>query len=121
MPAGVPGLRRQNGLLRLSLRIRIRHGKGGHELNSEEHAPKAEDLARRILSVTKDAGVPGGFLRDLLIAEPGDWSFVIKAHALLESVVCQLISAELKRPEMLSVLPREVQRRHPLRRANECL
>jgi hypothetical protein len=50
-----------------------------------------------------------GFLMDLLVVETNDWSFVIKAHALLESVVCQLLAAHLQRPELEVVLAQKVQ------------
>jgi hypothetical protein len=46
---------------------------------------------------------------DLLLVETNDWSFVIKAHALLESVVCQLIGAHLQRPALDVVLAQRVQ------------
>lgn len=48
------------------------------------------------------------FIVDLIESRGDDWSFVIKLHALLESVVCQLMAATLKRPELEEPLAQEV-------------
>jgi hypothetical protein len=73
----------------------------------EEFVP--EDLDTSITDLAALIGIRRGFLMDLLLVEANDWSFVIKAHALLESVVCQLIGAHLQRPSLDAVLAQRVQ------------
>lgn len=59
--------------------------------------------------MAKLCGLRDDFLTDLLFLEPNDWSFVVKAHALLESVVCQLLAAHLRHPPLEYVLAQNVQ------------
>jgi hypothetical protein len=60
-----------------------------------------EELARRLrLRAT--------FLIDLR-NDTDDWSFVVKAHAFLESVVCTLLSLHLRKPALEDVLARSVE------------
>ncbi len=47
--------------------------------------------------------LPDEFLKNLLF-EDDDWSFVIKAHALLEAAVCAWIAASVRRPELENAL-----------------
>jgi hypothetical protein len=68
-----------------------------------------ESLANAIEKVAELCGLRKDFLTGLLFTETNDWSFTIKAHALLESVVCQLIAAHLEHPSMEYVLAQRVQ------------
>ncbi len=52
--------------------------------------------------------VPENFLVDLLL-DKDDWSFLIKAHALLESVICTLLAMHLRKQELQEVLAEEVE------------
>lgn len=44
-----------------------------------------------------------------LFDDPDDWSFVVKAHAFLESVICTLLSQDLRRPALEEVLAEKVE------------
>jgi hypothetical protein len=44
-----------------------------------------------------------------LFADPDDWSFVVKAHAFLESVICSLLSLYLRKPALEAVLSEKVE------------
>jgi hypothetical protein len=73
----------------------------------ETFAP--DGLDRSITDLAALIGIRRGFLMDLLLVETNDWSFVIKAHALLESIVCQLIGAHLRQPALDVVLTQRIQ------------
>jgi hypothetical protein len=76
--------------------------------DQDKEAPKGELLpALRIMA--KLCGLREDFLVDLLLLEGDDWSFVVKAHALLESVVCQLLATHLKKPPLEFVFAQRVQ------------
>jgi hypothetical protein len=47
--------------------------------------------------------LPDGFLWHLIRSDD-DWSFVVKAHALLESAVCAWLAAHLRKPELEAAL-----------------
>jgi hypothetical protein len=77
-----------------------------HELfdNCEWHEEWHEEICRQlneILIRTRKAGqkfgLPERFLDDLLkeVEEDSDWSFVIKAHALMETVITHVLSESL--------------------------
>src|SRR5258708_38407755 len=53
-----------------------------------------EDLAAAVRVVEKDVGLSNRFLGKLL-ADPDPWSFVIKAHVLLETALTDLLSGYL--------------------------
>ncbi len=53
-------------------------------------------------------GLRDKFLLELLL-DKDDWSFGIKAHALLESVICTLLAMHLRRKELQEVLAEEVE------------
>ena len=53
-------------------------------------------------------GLRDNFLIDLF-KDPDDWSFVIKAHALLESVLCTMLAMYVRRRELEAVLAEEVE------------
>jgi hypothetical protein len=53
-------------------------------------------------------GLRDKFLADLLF-DPNDWSFVVKAHALLETIVCTLLATHLRKQELELVLAEEVE------------
>jgi hypothetical protein len=75
----------------------------------EQAEPTREGAFTAVKTMAKLCGLRAGFLTDLLFLEPNDWSFVVKAHALLESVVCQLLSAHLRHPPLEYVLAQSVQ------------
>jgi hypothetical protein len=52
--------------------------------------------------------LPEGFLGRLLV-DDDDWSFVLKAHALLESAVCAWLAAYLQHPELEESLAADVE------------
>src|SRR5438067_2006592 len=60
-------------------------------------------------TMAKVCGLREDFLTDLLFVESSDWSFVIKAHALLESVVCQLLAVHLQKPALEEFLAQVVE------------
>jgi hypothetical protein len=68
-----------------------------------------EGLDTSITDLAALIGIRRGFLIDLLTVETNDWSFVIKAHALLESIVCQLIGAHLRQPALDVLLAQRIQ------------
>jgi hypothetical protein len=43
------------------------------------------------------------------LVEDDDWAFVVKAHALLESVVCSLLATHVREPELERVLAGRVE------------
>jgi len=53
-------------------------------------------------------GLRENFLIDLFM-DPDDWSFIVKSHALLESVICTLLAMHLRKQELESVLAEEVE------------
>lgn len=68
-----------------------------------------EGLVEGMRSMADLCGLRSDFLLDLIGREPNDWSFVIKAHALLESIVCQRLALYLRQPAMEFVLAQKVQ------------
>lgn len=73
---------------------------------SEIPPPKLLDGIR---GMAKACGLRENFLVDLLFNETNDWSFVVKAHALLESVVCQLLAAHLRQPALEDAFAQKVE------------
>jgi hypothetical protein len=88
---------------------------GEHDMNNNNETPEAtlqprfENMVTGLKLMSELCGLRSDFLTDLLINEKSDWSFVIKAHALMESVVCQLLSTHLRQPSLESVLAERVQ------------
>ena len=76
---------------------------------SHDTAAAPDPILDGMRTLAKICGLRQDFLSDLLMLERDDWSFVIKAHALLESVVCQLLATHLKQPAMEYVLAQNVQ------------
>jgi len=68
----------------------------------------AAELIPALQFMAKACGLSENFLINLF-RETDDWSFVIKAHALLESVVCSLIATHLRRPELEHVFANDVE------------
>jgi hypothetical protein len=58
--------------------------------------------------LAKRLGLRETFLTELQ-NEPDDWSFVVKAHAFLESVICTLLSLHLRKPALEEVLALKVE------------
>jgi len=65
-------------------------------------------ITGNLRSMAKVLGLREAFFTDLL-RERDDWSFVVKAHALLESVVCMWLSLHLGKPELEEVLAEKVE------------
>src|SRR3990170_5792947 len=63
------------------------------------------DLKANAAAAEADFGLRSGFLIDLL-SEADDWSFIIKAHAFLESAVNRLICHHLAKPDISDSLSR---------------
>ena len=59
-------------------------------------------LEASTVSLEERLQIPRGFFKAL--RQENDWSFVIQAHALIEAVLADTISAYLERPELLSVI-----------------
>ena len=70
--------------------------------------PSSDDFVD-LRTLSRICGLREDFLSDLLFIEANDWSFVIKAHALLESVVCQLLATRLRQPDLEYVLAQKVE------------
>lgn len=75
------------------------------EINSGAGGPNTDP---RLRSLAKILRLRETFLVDLL-EDPDDWSFVVKAHALLETAVCSLLSQHLRRPELEEVLAEKIE------------
>ncbi len=56
-----------------------------------------------LVTLSKDLDLPEGFLTNLLLEE-SDWSFIVKAQAILETAVTSLLVAHLGRPELEDVI-----------------
>lgn len=68
---------------------------------ADEHAGDVTPEAD-VSALERDLGIREGFFRDLLDTED-DWSFVIKAHALIEAAVAHLLVEVSGRPEFLKL------------------
>lgn len=66
------------------------------------------DESARFRALAKLLGLRENFLLDLL-GDSDDWSFLVKAHALLESVICTLLAMHLRKLELEGVLAEEVE------------
>ena len=75
---------------------------------NEKDKVEQKGMLDALRSTAKMAGLPEMFLFDLLV-EDDDWAFVVKAHALLESVVCSLLATHLREPELERVLAGKVE------------
>jgi hypothetical protein len=64
---------------------------------------KTADVAGALIALAKDLALPEGFLIDLLLEE-SDWSFIVKAQAILETAVTSLLVAHLGKPELEDVI-----------------
>jgi hypothetical protein len=87
---------------------------------SGEEDLTADDLAAAMNTLDRLCGLRRDFLLGLL-QEASDWSFVIKAHAVLESVVCQLLAAHFQQSTALEyVLANKVQMEHRIEMLKAC-
>jgi hypothetical protein len=66
------------------------------------------DESARFRALAKLLGLRENFLLDLL-GDSDDWSFLVKAHALLESVICALLAMHLRKLELEGVPAEEVE------------
>ena len=60
-------------------------------------------VAGALMALSKDLELPEGFLTNLLLEE-SDWSFIVKAQAILETAVTSLLVAHLGKPELEDVI-----------------
>jgi hypothetical protein len=65
-------------------------------------------ISAGLRTLSRVLGLREDFLIDLF-ADPDDWSFVIKSHALLESVVCTLLAMHLRKQKLEAVFAEEVE------------
>jgi hypothetical protein len=63
-----------------------------------------DDLEEAIRNIEGRSGVRAGFFADLL--KEDDWSFIIKAHALLESACAELLAERTGVPALIDVFSR---------------
>lgn len=61
-----------------------------------------EEIKKSIVELEDRLSIPAGFFERL--RKEDDWSFVIKAHALLEASLSHWISVKLGHPELLGIL-----------------
>ena len=64
---------------------------------------KGAGVAGALMALSKDLELPEGFLTNLLLEE-SDWSFIVKAQAILETAVTSLLVAHLGKPELEDVI-----------------
>src|SRR5438067_1436791 len=76
------------------------------DLNAGTGAPDSTNAG--LQNLAKILGLREDFLVDLL-QDPDDWSFVVKAHAFLETVMCTLLSLHLRKPALEDVLAEKVE------------
>ena len=69
---------------------------------------ETDSVSAGLRTLARILGLREGFLIELF-ADPNDWSFVVKAHAFLESVTCTLLAMHLRRKELESVLAEKVE------------
>jgi hypothetical protein len=62
------------------------------------------DLKKDLRELERSLGLPEGFIERL--EEEDDWSFVIKAHALVEAAMTQLLVHELHKPQLGDIIAR---------------
>lgn len=73
-----------------------------------DEGPKQGDILRSLEIISGIFGLRPSFFSDLFL-EQDDWSFIIKIHALLESVVCSMLAAHLSRPALEDTLAAKVE------------
>ncbi len=56
---------------------------------------------KQVTSLLKQLGLPGNFLKNLY--KEDDWSFIIKAHALIESVCTRLLCFHFNEPKIENI------------------
>jgi hypothetical protein len=64
---------------------------------------KSGGVAGALMALSKNLELPEGFLTNLLL-EDSDWSFIVKAQAILETAVTSLLVAHLGKPELEDVI-----------------
>ena len=65
-------------------------------------------VAGALTTLSEDLELPAGFLTNLLLEE-SDWSFIVKAQAILETAVTSLLVAHLGKPELEDVIAEHLQ------------
>ncbi|HEX7020872.1 MAG TPA: hypothetical protein VF159_12720 [Gemmatimonadaceae bacterium] len=80
---------------------------------SDEPHPEGDDeaitsITSGLQTLSRILGLRENFIIDLF-KDPDDWSFVVKAHAFLEVVVCAVLAVHLQRRELDEVLAQEVE------------
>lgn len=72
-----------------------------------QSTPPQPDLIKILGGMARACDLREDFLIQLLL-EPNDWSFVVKIHALLESIVCSLLASHLDKPNLEAVFAENV-------------
>jgi hypothetical protein len=76
--------------------------------DSPQGGQQPESTIKGLQGIARILGLRDNFLTDLLL-DADDWSFVVKAHALLESIVCTLLAMHLRKRPLEEVLAEEVE------------
>lgn len=77
-------------------------------MSHDSEGNKVGSLIGGLRAQARTLGLREDFLIDLF-RDPDDWSFVVKSHALLETVTCSLLAIYLRREELESVLAQEIE------------
>lgn len=75
---------------------------------SESDGSGQDPIRESVRALAVGCNLREDFIVDLVEGQGDDWSFVIKLHALLESVVCQMMATSLKCRELEEPLAQEV-------------
>lgn len=81
---------------------------GGDGKDGKNSPEDLNNVTDGLTALAQILGLRDSFLIDL-IADPDDWSFVVKAHALLESIVCTVLAMHLGKRELEGVFADEVE------------
>jgi len=87
-----------------------RRGKRKSGQTMTDHRGRFGDVVptKSVDTLSTAVNLPTSFLLDLLM-ETNDWSFVVKAHALLETAVTTLLVAHLERPALEKVIAEDIE------------
>jgi len=65
-----------------------------------------QTLSELVPLLESNLGLKQGFFESLDSDKENDWSFVIKAHALIEAAITRLLTESMKRPELADLFSR---------------
>ena len=66
----------------------------------------SQSLAELVPLLEQKLGLESGFFESLDGENESDWSFIIKAHALIEAAISHLLTEHLRRPELGDIFSR---------------